>query len=59
VTDFPVITPNMYAATATSGASLAAGSIGLTGGSQPMSVLNPYLGLNYIIALQGVFPSRN
>ena len=34
-------------------------TIGLTGGSQPTSILQPYLTLSYIIALQGIFPSRN
>ncbi|HEY3839247.1 MAG TPA: tail fiber protein [Bryobacteraceae bacterium] len=34
-------------------------AIGPTGGSQPLSVQNPYLGINYIIATQGIFPSRN
>lgn len=29
------------------------------GGSQPLEIRNPYLGINFIIALQGVFPSRN
>lgn len=29
------------------------------GGSQPHSNLQPYLVLNFIIALQGIFPSRN
>jgi microcystin-dependent protein len=29
------------------------------GGSQPHNNLQPYLGLNYIIALEGIFPSRN
>lgn len=29
------------------------------GGSQPMSILSPYLALNFCIALTGVFPSRN
>ena len=32
---------------------------GNTGGSQPFSILQPYLTLNYCIALQGIFPSRN
>ena len=31
----------------------------LNGGGQQYDNLNPFLGLNYIIALQGVFPSRN
>lgn len=30
-----------------------------TGGSQPISLLQPYLTLNYCIALEGIFPSRN
>lgn len=32
---------------------------GNAGGSQAFSVLNPYLGMNYCIALQGIYPSRN
>ena len=35
------------------------GSTGLTGGSQPTSLLQPYLTLNWCIALEGIFPSRN
>ncbi|HUJ33194.1 MAG TPA: tail fiber protein [Candidatus Acidoferrum sp.] len=38
---------------------MAAGSIGATGGSQPHDNHSPYLVLNYIIALQGFFPSQN
>ena len=30
-----------------------------TGGSQSVNNMQPYLALNYVIALQGVFPSRN
>ncbi|TPW76863.1 phage tail protein [Schumannella sp. 10F1B-5-1] len=33
-------------------------AIGIAGGSQPHSNLAPYLTLNFIIALQGVFPQR-
>ena len=29
-----------------------------TGGGQPLNIRNPALGLNYIIALVGVYPSR-
>ena len=29
------------------------------GNSSAFSLLNPYIGINFIIALQGVFPSRN
>jgi microcystin-dependent protein len=34
-------------------------TLGNTGGSQAHNNMQPYLVLNYIIALQGVFPSRN
>jgi microcystin-dependent protein len=30
-----------------------------TGGNQPVSDIQPYLVLNFCIALQGIFPSRN
>jgi len=33
--------------------------VSLPGGSQPFAVRNPYLGTNFIIALQGIFPSRS
>ena len=32
---------------------------GLTGGNVPVDIQPPYLGLNYIICVSGVFPSRN
>ena len=32
---------------------------GITGGSQPFSIMQPYLGLSFIIALEGIYPSRN
>jgi microcystin-dependent protein len=34
-------------------------TVGSTGGSQPVSVRDPFLGLTYCIAIQGIFPSRN
>ena len=48
-------------------ATLAAGAISLTGGataaaaggSQPFGIVQPYLVLNYCIALEGIYPSRN
>jgi microcystin-dependent protein len=30
-----------------------------TGGDQPHNTMQPYLGLNFIIAIEGIFPSRN
>ncbi|UOQ72761.1 phage tail protein [Hymenobacter cellulosilyticus] len=34
-------------------------TISAAGGSQPFSVMQPYLGLNYIICLYGIYPSRS
>lgn len=41
------------------GAPVVSGTTALAGGSQPFSILNPYLTINYSIALEGIFPSRN
>ena len=38
---------------------MAANMIGASGGSQPHNNLPPYLCLNFVIALQGIYPSRN
>lgn len=32
---------------------------GLTGNSLPLSIMQPYLVMSYVIALTGIFPSRN
>ena len=34
-------------------------TINYTGGGQPIDIRSPYLTLNWIIALTGIFPSRN
>jgi microcystin-dependent protein len=31
----------------------------VVGSNQPVSIMQPYLGMNYIIALEGIYPSRN
>ena len=36
-----------------------AASVAAAGGSQPHNNVQPFLGMNYIICLEGVFPSRN
>ncbi|SHI98203.1 phage tail protein [Flavobacterium terrae] len=46
-------------ATNSLGSPVVSGSTGMAGGSQPFSIVNPYITINYSIALQGIFPSRN
>lgn len=48
----------VYTSTAPN-ASMAAGNVGATGGSQPHNNMQPYLGISFIIALEGIYPSRN
>ena len=62
-----VVTPagNLWSAQSTAAyspsptTSLNPASIGSLGGSQPHDNMSPYLTLNFCVALQGVFPSRN
>ena len=44
---------------ATSLTPMAQGTVNSIGGSQPHNNMMPYLALTFIIALQGIFPSRN
>ncbi len=37
---------------------LAANAIGVSGGSQPHGNMPPYIAMNWIIAVEGIFPSR-
>lgn len=46
-------------ATTTDGTKLSLATIQPTAPSQPHENMQPYLGLNFIIALRGVFPARN
>ena len=48
----------VYAAT-NSNTTLAPQSVGASGGSQPHDNMQPYLVVNYLIALTGIFPSRS
>ena len=52
---FPV---NTYAALQTA-VHLASGQVGPAGGGQPHNNLQPYLTLNWCIALQGIYPPRS
>jgi microcystin-dependent protein len=45
--------------TASLGSPVVSGNTGIAGGNLPFSVQNPYLTVNFSIATQGIFPSRN
>ncbi|WP_163407487.1 phage tail protein [Flavobacterium ajazii] len=47
-------TPNVF-----TGGTTVSGTTDATGGGLPISIMNPYLVINYSIATQGIFPSRN
>ena len=54
---------NLFTATATDLVNMAplasTLAVGITGSSQPISIVPPYEGMNYIICMFGIFPSRN
>lgn len=41
------------------GRAIASGTSDIAGSNLPMSLMNPYLCMNYSIAIEGIFPSRN
>jgi len=45
--------------TLTLGAAVVSGNTTVAGANQPISLLHPYLTINYSIATDGIFPSRN
>jgi microcystin-dependent protein len=47
-----------YSSTATPSVTMSPAAIGVTGQTQPHNNLPPYLVLNFVIAMQGVYPSR-
>jgi microcystin-dependent protein len=49
----------MYRAAGANQRALAASSVGAAGSSQPHENRQPYLAVNFIIALQGIFPPRS
>jgi len=49
----------IYAEEGTTGAKYPNVVAGLTGGQQPVNNMQPYLAVYYIIALEGIYPSRN
>ena len=53
------VATNFYYSPATNLTTLNPASIGMTGGGQGHSNIQPYLTINYCIALSGIFPSRN
>ncbi len=50
---------NTRYATTSDGSTMAPASLGTTGGGIPYNNMQPSLGLNYVICLEGIFPSRN
>ena len=48
-----------YAPTGAALAPMRAGALGSTGGGQAHENMQPFLGSNFCIALQGIFPSQN
>ncbi|PRP68333.1 phage tail protein [Nonlabens agnitus] len=50
---------DQYASSASADSMPANVTVGNTGGNLPFNIRNPYQGVHYIIALQGIYPARN
>lgn len=50
---------SLYGASSGANAAMGPTELGNVGGSQPHTNLQPFLTLNYVVALQGIFPSQN
>ncbi len=55
----PAVTNGADVYSTTPNAQMLPQMIGIAGGSQPAPIVQPYLGINFIIALVGIFPSRS
>ncbi len=51
--------PDLYASSAGATVPQNPGTVSTAGGNQPHSNIQPYTTINFCIALQGIFPSRN
>lgn len=58
-TSYPAYNTGTAPLASLGGISFTGGSIGNAGGNQPHTNIQPSLGLNYIIATEGIYPSRN
>jgi microcystin-dependent protein len=52
---------NFYAPAASANGSLGGVSttVGISGSNQPFNNMQPYIGMNFVICLEGIYPSRN
>lgn len=57
----PAAGQSLYASAAGASNSLGgvSGIISPSGGGQPVNIQQPYIGMNFVICLQGIYPSRN
>ena len=64
VNNFPAINGDMIYSSASDNSQMAPATVSLTanpssGGSQPISIMKPFLALNFIICLEGIYPTQN
>jgi microcystin-dependent protein len=57
--NLPAVAQGDLYSTGTPDTAMAATAIAATGGSQPHENMQPYVGLNFIISLFGIFPTQN
>lgn len=56
--NYPAVTEENPVYHSSQNAKMGPSSTEPSGGSQPFSIMQPYLGINFIICINGIFPSR-
>jgi len=59
VGNYSAVTEENNKYSASSGATMGSSNTGVSGNNYPFSIMPPYIGMNFVICMYGIFPSRN
>jgi microcystin-dependent protein len=59
VGNFNAVTEENNKYSSTSGAVMGSSTTGTSGSNVPFSIMPPYIGMNFVICMYGIYPSRN
>jgi microcystin-dependent protein len=59
VGNYSAVTEENNKYSASSGATMVSSNTGVSGSNYPFSIMPPYIGMNFVICMYGIYPSRN
>jgi microcystin-dependent protein len=59
VGNYSAVTEENNKYSASSGATMGSSNTGVSGNNYPFSIMPPYIGMNFVICMYGIYPSRN